>query len=153
LVTPEVIEKIKRIKQRDEGKYFSIIAPSFWWVRDNYNVPNDFEKQWKTYKSQYPWRWLTILLPLQETPTDTIDFSLIWRWVRFIDHRFQEIVTKLWKPFITTSANLSGQPNITHPDQLLDTQKQLIDYCIDEGTLDRPASVIIDRTTQQLIRG
>jgi tRNA A37 threonylcarbamoyladenosine synthetase subunit TsaC/SUA5/YrdC len=29
LVTPEVIEKIKRIKQRDEGKYFSIIAPSF----------------------------------------------------------------------------------------------------------------------------
>lgn len=158
LVTHEVVEKISRIKQRQPEKHYSIIAPSVERVKKHFLVEDTFSERRHTYKSQFPWRGLTILLPLREnTVSADINFSLLSPshviWVRFLDHPFQEIVTNLWKPFITTSANLSWQPNITHPDQLLDTQKQLIDFCIDEGTLDRPASVIIDRTTQQLIRG
>jgi tRNA A37 threonylcarbamoyladenosine synthetase subunit TsaC/SUA5/YrdC len=100
---------------------------------------------------------LTLLLPLRTDNDHEIDFSLISPTpvigIRFLDHPFQEIVTQLWKPFITTSANISWQPNIIHPDQLVDEQKQLIDFCVDEGTIDRPASVIINYTTQEVIRG
>lgn len=36
--TPENIEKIYAIKKRDEKKMFSVIAPSFDWIMQNYQL-------------------------------------------------------------------------------------------------------------------
>lgn len=156
LITPQVVEKIIRIKQRPSDKPLSIIAPSIQWIKNNFLVKDVFFDERSNRKQQFPWRWLTLLLPLRTDRDGEVDFSLISPstliGVRLINHPFQAIVEKLWKPFITTSANLSWQPNITHPSQLTDEQLQLIDYVIDEGTIDAPASVIIDYSTKEIIR-
>lgn len=156
LVTPQVVEKIKAIKQRPDDKHFSIIAPHIQRIRENFVIHDEIETEWGKYKQQFPWRWLTLLLPLRQDRPPTTDFSLLSAssriGVRLIDHPFQEIVAKCGEPFISTSANLSWQPNITNPSQLTNEQLQLIDYIIDVWTIDAPSSVIIDYETKQIIR-
>lgn len=156
LITPEVVDKINRIKQRPAEKAYSIIAPSLEWIPRYFAVPNAFTPERTKRMRQFPWRWLTLILPLRDDRPRDIDFSLITNnatvGVRLLHHPFQEEVYKLWKPLITTSANLSWQPNITQTSQITDKQRVLIDQIIDEGIVAELPSVIVNWQTGEIIR-
>lgn len=158
LMTPKVVDTINIIKQRPLEKHFSIIAPSFEWVREYFEVDDDFEHTWYTVKKQHPKRWLTLVVklkPYNQRPHDK-DFSILSRsdeiGIRFIDHPLQEVITRLDKPIITTSANISGYPPISHIDQLTIDQQHRIDYAIDQGILDNPPSRIIRYSDGSILR-
>ncbi len=156
LITPEVIRKIKEIKQRPDDKWYSIIAPSIEWIPRYFAVPDPFTNERTKRVMKFPWRWITLFLPLREDRPQDIDLSIIKNdntvGVRLLRHSFQEEVYKIGKPIITTSANLSWHPVITHPDQLTAEQKNLIDIILDEGEIHADPSVIIDWQTGAMIR-
>lgn len=174
IVTWAVVDKINELKQRLPGKHYSIIAPSFERIMEYFDVHDTIKQEWiDLYEQHWP---LTLLLPLKSekqadappvkgvvsgkadmggleninqtllSPTDLI-------WVRYLpDHPIQQFVIELWEPLITTSANISGQPSVTHPDQLHDAQIKLIDYVILDNVLDGTWSTVINYSTWEKIR-
>ncbi|MEI6119096.1 MAG: Sua5/YciO/YrdC/YwlC family protein [bacterium] len=91
MYTPENVEKIFTIKQRDEKKIFSIIAPNFEWIEKKYPEADieTLKKHLETYHGI------------------TYIFSYEQPGVRIIKHPIQKFVEALGKPFITTSCNIS----------------------------------------------
>lgn len=170
IVNKDVVTKIDAIKHRLPGKYYSSIIPSFERVERYCDVWDDFESTRNNLKSQYcvcsDWsmRGLTVLVPVRDADNnsmneweeDRIDFTLLspsWKiWVRYIDHPFQEFVTALWVPFITTSINISGQPSITSLDFLQDDQCKLIDIALDAWILAWEWSVVVDLESTKIVR-
>ena len=63
--------------------------------------------------------------------------------VRILNSDFQLFVNKLWLPFITTSANLSGQNVIKKIQDLPEEIKENVDWIVDAGSLDGSPSVLV----------
>lgn len=154
MVNPKSIFQIYKAKQRQDNKHYSIIAPSFTWIKTYFKNTGDIETQQKQRQFQFPWRGVTILL---EPNAQYKEQAKLLSWnnligVRLIQHPFQNFVKKLWQAFITTSANLSWQKNITHINDIAEQMKQDIDYIIDDGTHDGKASVVINGKTGEVLR-
>lgn len=129
IYTPDNVQKVFAIKQRDDKKMFSIIAPTFEWIQKNYLVPSP--------KSQLP-----KLLNRYHGVTYIFDYTK--PGVRIIKHPMQTFVEKLWAPFITTSCNRAGEAVITEIKDLPEEIKNKVDYIVDGGTLWGKPSVLID---------
>ncbi len=155
-IWPNNIEKIYKIKLRPTNKKVSIILPAknlsdflnkisqisqenLDIARLN-NLITDLRKQKK---------WFTLIIKAKKDFFQNLNnFSKkIYEdqtiGVRFLNHPFQKFVNKLNLPFITTSANISWEPPITHPKQLNQKIKKEIDYIIDDGDLINQPSVLI----------
>lgn len=145
-------DNIKKCKWNRKWKHFSIIAPSIDWIKIHFEV-YDFERyRDKKYEiAQQNQRGLTTILPLKAWN------SFPWtsfpeNWVRFIDHPIQNFVSYLWEWFITTSANISWEKEISSIDDLRPVQKKYIDYFIDAWKIDWTPSMIIDYTSWEVLR-
>lgn len=150
LFTHENIEKIADIKHRNMGKKMNIIAPTFEWIFDNFNVKNpDFLLEcFNTYHAvtfilepkNHTWS-----ISLYETEYD--DNTI---WVRIIKHPFQELITKLWKPFISTSANFAAGRNIKNINELDNDIFKKVDFVIDWKDVTGIPSVLIFDATREV---
>ena len=120
IVSKSVIEGISTYKKRPWSKNYSIIAPSFKWIDENCSLNSSAKELWKVYSKKVNGQWITLLLPWSKE--SNIDFSLLTDneliWIRVINSPFQEFVTNLWEPFITTSCNLSWEKTITSINQI-----------------------------------
>ncbi len=135
----EAIERLRGLKGARHP--LSVIAPSKRWI-----IKNLFPHP---YLNLLPGPYTLILL--KRNPK-------FLRWasagrglaVRIPKHPLTRIIQKSGKPFITTSANLSGQPVIRKPEEL----KLKVDIVIDAGELSGKPSQIIDLTqkTPKIIR-
>lgn len=142
ITTLEITNSINNIKDRDERKNYSIISPNFSWIKENFIVPEDFDNH--IMKSLKEYHWITFLL--ERKNKSFLDFLSNNEkiWVRILKHDFQNFVTKLDQPFITTSANISWDIS---PSTIEDINKQMIervDYVIDGWKLLGKPSVIIN---------
>ena len=135
IYTPDMVNKIFLIKQRDTKKMFSIIAPNFDWI-------------WK----EYPEANIEALkIYLQNYHGVTYIFSYETPGVRIIKHPFQTFVENLGDAFITTSCNIAGEPIITDTKNIPAELSDRIDYIIDGGILDGKPSVLIDLVENKII--
>jgi len=136
IYTPENVEKIFAIKQRDTKKIFSIIAPDFKRILNNYkwSITND---KLQEYLNSY--HWVTYI------------FNYNRPGVRIIKHHFQKFVEKLGTPFITTSCNISWEPIITEVKNIPQDIADKVEYIIDGGTLWGKPSVLIDFVSNKII--
>ena len=150
------LEKIYFIKQRPQNKKVSIILPAQ--NLDDFldKVKNISAQKFDTsaYKKLIQQirknsQWFTLII--QAKPEFFSILPEFWKKVykdntigiRFLNHPFQKFVNKLNNPFITTSANLSGQTHITHPSKLEPQVAEKIDLIINDGTYTNPPSVLI----------
>jgi len=143
------MQKINKIKNRPIDKMCSIISPNIQRIRQNYeenlkNLKNPIDSIEKlseniSYISQKYKKW-TIVLDYQKP------------WVRMIDHPFQKFVEYIWVPFISTSANHTGQPNITKIDDISEEMSGYIDIFVDWWILDGKPSTIFDLVKWDTIR-
>ncbi len=69
-----------------------------------------------------------------------------------IDHPFQQFVTQLGEPFITTSCNISGNAPIKSIEELPEQITKNIDLIVDGGVLGGDASVVIDYRSGTVLR-
>lgn len=137
--TPEVIDHIFAIKQRDTKKMFSLIAPSFEWIEKTYQEsekPIDINEL-RRYLDNY------------HGVTYIFDYSK--PGVRIIKHPFQTFVEHLGEWFITTSCNISGEPVVTEVNSIPADISGQVDYIIDGGILGGKPSVLIDLVENKII--
>ena len=138
------VEKIREIKQR-ESKPFSIIAPNKEWIKNNCTI----NKKAKDWIKKLPGKYTLILRLKNQSALVQSVTSNQTVGVRIPSHWFAKIISKTNKPFITTSVNISGEPNLKSIKELKREIENKIDYFVNEGELNNSPSIIIDLTEKK----
>lgn len=123
----DAVEKIYSIKQRDHSKSMLILAD-----RNSFRTGNaDIDRL--LLESSRP---TTVIMPLDLLPDGIsiapnlpADDGTIG--VRLPQHHFcQELISRLGRPLVSTSANFSGQPSPTRYEDISDELKSAVGYCV-----------------------
>lgn len=131
------VNKIREIKKMDFNKPLSIIAPSIKWIQDNCIVDVDLKKY-------FPGAY-TIILKKKNPKFLGHVSSLDSLGIRIPNHEFARKIQKTRIPFITTSVNLSGKPNITKISEISEQIKNKVDIIINRGLLSgKPSTLVIN---------
>ncbi len=143
LFTVENITHINKIKQSNTQKKLSIIAPSFDRIKEHFVVhdPMYIQECFKKYHGV-----TYILSPKKTSPY--FSFFQEWFedttiWVRIIKHPIQQFVEQLGEPIISTSANITGEPNHTTIETLREQLTEQVDYIVDQGIIFGKPSVLV----------
>jgi tRNA threonylcarbamoyl adenosine modification protein (Sua5/YciO/YrdC/YwlC family) len=138
----EGVLKIRELKRRD-GKPFSVIAPNVEWINENC-VANKIGAVWvKKLPGPY-----TLILPLRNKAAVVSEVVANSEniGIRMPNHWFSDLVKEAGIPFVTTSANVSGEPTMTDFYSLDSLIREQVDYIIYEGALHDKPSTIVDLT-------
>ena len=128
-----LVNKIREIKQRD-NKPFSLIAPSFAWIKQNLIIDVDLDK--------YLPGLYTLILKKKNPLFLSHVSNTKYLGIRIPNHPFTKLLQKTGKPIITTSVNLAGQPSansISDSKEILDK----VGFVIDAGKLSGKPSTLI----------
>lgn len=129
---PDAVQRIRDIKNSNQP--FSVIAVSKEWVEENLIV------KYPKYLEKLPGPYTLILKKklsgfLREvSPSSSLG-------IRIPDHPLTRVIQKSGKPFVTTSANLHGEPVVRSIEEI--PEKWNVDIAIDGGELGRKASTVI----------
>lgn len=131
------VEKIRVIKNRD-SKPFSVIAPSFDWIKENFEFDYDI-------KQFLPGPYTLLLKKKNKEFLKWIsDNDRVG--IRIPDHSFTSEIQKARVPFVTTSVNISGKPFLLNLEDLDPSIEREVDYIIisDKELSGKPSILIID---------
>lgn len=131
------VQKVREIKGRDE-KPFSVIAPSFDWIIDNFIYDYDIRK--------YLPGPFTLLLKKKD-PDFLKHISLNDRiGVRIPNNPFTKLIEKAAVPFVTTSVNKSGEKPIIFlneiPSEIINQVDSIIESEVPVSGI--PSTLILD---------
>jgi len=141
----KAVEKIRKIKNRNTMP-FSVIAPSRQWIMENCIVTAQAEK----WIRKLPGR-LTLILKLKNKNAISTAVNNGWDTigVRIPENWFTKLVEAAGVPFVTTSANISGQDYMTSIDDLDPEIKSRVDYIIYTGEKRGRPSQLVDLTAER----
>lgn len=131
------VARIRSMKGTDHP--FSVIAPSLEWIKENLAMAR------AEYMKKLPGPY-TLIFKKKSPEFLSAACSGDSLGVRMPDHPFSRLVSDAGVPFVTTSANVSGQPAIRKLDDAPGQLSDAADFCIDGGTLAGRASTVIDLT-------
>ena len=132
----KAVEKLKKIKGRDGKKPLSIIAPSKSWILENLITTK--ERLDKYLPGNY-----TLILRKKDSKFLTHASNTDTLGVRIPKHEFTEIIKKAGAPFITTSANLTGEKPASEFSEITERVIKKADILINGGKLSGIPSTII----------
>lgn len=139
------VDKILELKGRDAGKPMSLAFSSVEMIKDYAEVSPSIEK----ILAEYLPGPYTFLLTKKNTVYDKITAGLPKVGVRIPDFPLiLKIIKELNLPIITTSANLSGDPDITRSDDL----KLKVDFIIPGVCPIGIPSTLIDLENKRILR-
>lgn len=130
-----LVERIFEIKNRDRNKPVSVIAPSKKWILNNLEVDE------KILNKYLPGPF-TIVAKKKTRILDYINKKSLG--VRIPDHEISKMIAKAGIPFVTTSANKSGQWPAKSVDELHGDVLMGADLVVNDGELFGKSSTIID---------
>jgi len=133
------VKKIREIKNRTD-KPFSIIAPSRQWIYDNFEVNN------KNYIEKLPGPYTFVLKAKKEGIVSHHANNGNTMGVRIPNHKITALIQKAQTPFITTSAQLTGEEPASDVRNISRKILKQVDFIIDGGALNKEGSVLIDLT-------
>jgi tRNA threonylcarbamoyl adenosine modification protein (Sua5/YciO/YrdC/YwlC family) len=128
---------VKRIRvMKTTGHPFSVIAPSKGWIMENLRVKHP------SYLDKFPGPY-TLIFPTRKKIVSSIvaKGSL---GVRIPDHPFTEVLQEAGLPFVTTSANMSGEIPVWSTQGVPSGIERNVDYAIHDDILNNPPSRVID---------
>lgn len=134
------VQTLRSLKKRPE-KPLSIIAPSKQWIEEYFVVPS---------------AGLDVLpgpVTLIIEPRDPSFFPKILHpdtdniGVRLLDHWWQDVITQLGFPCVTTSVNVSDEPHMISVDDIPSSFREHVVYCIYEGPINGVSSKKISLST------
>jgi len=134
-----LVDKVCEIKKRDRGKPISVIAPSKEWILRNFACAEG------AIDKYLPGAYTLVLK--KKNPGFLKGVSVGNSvGVRIIMHDFQNVVSLVGVPFVTTSANVSGDESPTSFGRISEEVKNKVDVLIDGGKLSGKPSKVIDLT-------
>ena len=123
----DAVEKIYSIKHRDHSKSMLILAD-----RNSFRTGNTVIDNLLLESSRPTTVIMSLdLLPdgISIAPNLPADDGTIG--VRLPQHPFcQELISRLGRPLVSTSANFSGQPSPTSYEDISDELKSAVDFCV-----------------------
>jgi len=133
----KAVDKIKKIKGRDEEKPLSIIAPSIDWIKEHCVVDFDIDK--------YLPGAYTLILKKKDPSFLKKVASGDTLGVRIPKSEFCDDIRKIMRPFVTTSVNLSGEDAAASIEEINLDLIDRVDEIIDIGKLNgNPSTLVID---------
>ena len=139
----ECVERIYSIKQRERDKPLSIIAPSITWITEH------FEVDLSTLNLYLPGPYTLLIKTKKHDFLEHIAKNKKIG-VRIPEHAFTYFISLANIPFITTSANLSGEES---PKSLEEVNEQIInkaDYIIEGECQHKRPSAIVDLDSNEV---
>ncbi len=135
----DLVEKIYEIKRRDKNKPVSVILPDFSWIEKYFEINSHIEKE---LKEKLPGPYTFVLKKKNKEFLPHVSDEYLG--VRIIDHPIQHVIEELNIPFVTTSANISGEGARKKVEEIEEEIKNKADLIIDGGELRGIPSTIID---------
>lgn len=135
---------IKRLREiKESSKSFSVIAPSKEWIIANCEI----NKEAKEWLDKLPGQYTFMLnLKNKDAVSKEVTNGDGTIGVRLIEHHFQDVISELGHPLVTTSANRVGKEIMTHIDRLDEKVRNKVDFVLYEGEKNGKTSKIIDLT-------
>jgi L-threonylcarbamoyladenylate synthase len=131
------VNMIKELKKRNKDKPMSVIAPDIHWIKDNLIIDVNLDEY-------LPGPYTIILKKKNKdflshvSNTDSLG-------IRIPDNKFTKKIQESKVPFITTSVNISGKPNIKNISEIKKSMFKKVDYVIDLGELSgNPSTFVIN---------
>ena len=136
---------IKAIKRVDEAKHSNkphlIVISSFEMLEKYTSEINDLQKE---IINKYWPNTLTILFKKNDLIDDELTKGSEYIGIRMPDNKFLlDLINKIDKPLISSSANITNEKVITRIDMLDEELKSKISYIKDDGELSDIASTLI----------
>lgn len=130
------VKRIRIIKTSDHP--FSVIAPSKDWIKENLEVNRP------SYLKKLPGPYTLIFKMKKKVVCNEVSSGSLG--VRIPRNPFTKIVQKTGIPFVTTSANMSGETPVWSTHSVPDGIERHIDIAIHQDILNNPPSRVIDLT-------
>lgn len=146
-----LVHRIQDIKKRWSHKHMSIIVPSRSWIEKHGIDINIKQLQW--YFKLY--QWVTYIVRLK--PKFALLYHTMWLilddtiGIRICNHPIQTLVSILWTPIISTSANISWHSNPLQYDCIDSSIIQNTDIIIQWNLLYSKPSVLINMISWEII--
>lgn len=133
----EAVKRIRDIK-KTQGP-FSVIAPSKEWILKNCMVrkPKDLDRLPGPY---------TLILRIRDRRSISREVATKTLGVRIPSHPVTEVIQSTGMPFVTTSANMSGEIPAWTTYGIPEHIARKVDVAIHDDILNNPPSTIIDLT-------
>jgi tRNA threonylcarbamoyl adenosine modification protein (Sua5/YciO/YrdC/YwlC family) len=134
----KAVEKIKIIKKRKEEKSLSIIAPSKAWIFKHLKAKKEIVNKY------LPGRYTLILKKKNPKFLNHVS-SQKTLGIRIPKNDFTGLIVKAKVPFITTSANISGNKPIANLNKIDKKLLKKVDVIVDGGKLfGKPSTIILE---------
>jgi L-threonylcarbamoyladenylate synthase len=131
----KAVKKLRNMKESNHP--FSVIAPSKEWMYENLLVKHE------DYLKKLPGPYTLVFLKKKKNFLNSVSESDSLG-VRIPDHSLTEVIQQSKRPFITTSANLSGMKPITSIANI--PEKIKADVIVDAGEIRGKPSKVVDLT-------
>ena len=137
------VKKVRQLKARATNP-FSVIAPSFEWIRENCVVTEDGEE----WLGKLPGPYTLIFKLKNNCVAKETNIGLKTLGVRIPNHWIKNIAAEANVPVITTSVNRSKEDYMTSLEDLDSAIKGGIDFILYEGKKEGKPSKIVDLTEE-----
>lgn len=145
----DVIKKVFEVKKRPYSKPLILLMDSIEMVRKYVSDISDIEE----YVMKNFWPGLvTIILKKNDKVSDLITGGKNTVAIRIPDnHDLLEVIRRLGRPVISSSANITGSEVITSVSMIEDELRDKIDYIEDGGEIVSLSSTIIEFIDNELV--
>jgi tRNA threonylcarbamoyl adenosine modification protein (Sua5/YciO/YrdC/YwlC family) len=133
---PDAVRRIRTIKTT--GHPFSVIAPSMEWVRENLMVKSP------GYLRRFPGPYTLIFRMKKNVVCEGVSRATLG--IRIPKHSFTRIAQEAGVPFVTTSANMSGEKPVWSTQGVPSGIERNVDIAVHDDILNNPPSRVIDLT-------
>ncbi|MBI2660583.1 threonylcarbamoyl-AMP synthase [Candidatus Woesearchaeota archaeon] len=139
----KAVKKVRQLKGRASNP-FSVIAPSFDWVKENCIITKESGEWLEKLPGPYT---LIFKLKNPNCVAKEVNSGLGTLGIRMPNHWIRKLVAEAEVPVITTSVNKSNEDYMTSIEDLDPSIKSGIDFALYEGKKEGKPSKIVDLTS------
>lgn len=137
----KAVKNVRQLKGRTTNP-FSVIAPSYDWIKKNCIVAKEAEEWLEKLPGPY-----TLILKLKNScVAKEVSQGLKTLGIRIPNHWIRKLVAEAEVPVVTTSVNMANEDYMTSLEDLDPAIKSGIDFALYEGKKEGKPSRIIDLT-------
>jgi len=143
----KAVKKIRKLKGRVSNP-FSVIAPSFDWIKENCIVTKESEEWLEKLPGAYT---LIFKLKKADCVAKEVNPGLKTLGIRIPNHWIRKLVAEAEVPIVTTSVNRANEDYMTSLEDLEPSIKSGVDFVLYEGKKEGKPSKLVDLAGKAMV--